>query len=788
LGETKIELVEARTADHAASGARPPGRLVARLIGVTLVTALTGVLALAAFYYLFSSFQEYDDEGYVLITQKQFAAGYPLYDRLFSQYGPFFYWVHWFLFRLGVPIGHDAAGWLTVFYWVTSALFAGLFVYRVTRSLIACLVGEVALTAGLFMLAYEPGHPQAICVWLLTLLLLLASFINSQNRTALSCAIGAVLGCLLLTKVNVGLFALVAVALTLTAGASGRLTAVPCLAACGAALALPAVLMRTHLGQPWGRAYATIVTLSLLPIVTLQCLHAFTARRRVDDSAEINGHGIGGWLAGCFGALAVISVATLISGTSVRGLFYGVLWQHRDFPSVFSLALPIDAPGARAALVGTALFYVAFLLTAMAGHRAWFDGVLAIGKLILTVVIFRFTSIAFAIDPNGQYGHASLLAYGLPFAWLCAFPNGYRRDWGSVDRSRMLLLSLAGLNALVAYPVAGTQQCLATSFLNIVAAVCLADSLRWLARLLPEKLLTPHLKTGWALLAGLAVLAVPAHVGWRLHKLYAGFRVAFNLTQTTWRRADEEHVALYRWLSLNLAKLSDTFVTEPGINSLYLWAEKDPPTTYNTTHWMTMFSPARQAEIVQAINTHPHACAVRKNQLTKDWLDRSGRRMTTQEFESLPLVRAIENDFTTAGIFAGYELRVRGPTVPELTECVQTHLPRWNGTGEPPVWKPRLTLPPLAGRQLTRLAIGNQRYAGSIADTAGVPDALVMQVIDAVNHRPVDLEKNPIDLSKGTPIEFWVDHSEVIPRNVPLFVRLYDSKGLFDVVPILEDH
>jgi hypothetical protein len=154
----------------------------------------------------------------------------------------------------------------------------------------------------------------------------------------------------------------------------------------------------------------------------------------------------------------------------------------------------------------------------------------------------------------------------------------------------------------------------------------------------------------------------------------------------------------------------------------------------------------------------------------------------------LPLADAIEHDFTTAGIFAGYELRVRKPNrVGALTECVLPPLPPWNGIGEPPVWEARLMLPPLPGRQLTRLVIGNQRY-GSIADTAGTFDALAIHILDGVSNPPVDLRRTPLDLSKGGPIEFRVDHSAQIPRNVPLFARLYDSKGIFDVVPILEDH
>ena len=54
------------------------------------VLVLAGLAVLAGFGLMFSTYMTYDDEGYVLFSLRNFVDGGGLYDRVFSQYGPFF--------------------------------------------------------------------------------------------------------------------------------------------------------------------------------------------------------------------------------------------------------------------------------------------------------------------------------------------------------------------------------------------------------------------------------------------------------------------------------------------------------------------------------------------------------------------------------------------------------------------------------------------------------------------------------------------------------------------------
>ena len=55
------------------------------------VALLGAIVAVAAVALLFSTFMMYDDEGYVLFSLKTFTEIGGLYERVFSQYGPFFF-------------------------------------------------------------------------------------------------------------------------------------------------------------------------------------------------------------------------------------------------------------------------------------------------------------------------------------------------------------------------------------------------------------------------------------------------------------------------------------------------------------------------------------------------------------------------------------------------------------------------------------------------------------------------------------------------------------------------
>jgi hypothetical protein len=50
----------------------------------------TGITLAYAAMMVTSTFSWYDDEGFMLFTLRQFGSGTPLYDGMYTEYGPFY--------------------------------------------------------------------------------------------------------------------------------------------------------------------------------------------------------------------------------------------------------------------------------------------------------------------------------------------------------------------------------------------------------------------------------------------------------------------------------------------------------------------------------------------------------------------------------------------------------------------------------------------------------------------------------------------------------------------------
>jgi len=57
--------------------------------GVALLAAVTAFCGLIAVPEMYGTLVAHDDEGYLLVSLRQFLSHGHLYDRTFSQYGPF---------------------------------------------------------------------------------------------------------------------------------------------------------------------------------------------------------------------------------------------------------------------------------------------------------------------------------------------------------------------------------------------------------------------------------------------------------------------------------------------------------------------------------------------------------------------------------------------------------------------------------------------------------------------------------------------------------------------------
>ena len=88
---------------------------------------------------LFSTFMVYDDEGYVLFSLKTFAEGGGLYERVYSQYGPFFFLFNQGLHLAGLQFTNTDGRLLTLVCWLGAAGFCAASVWRLTRSMAATM-------------------------------------------------------------------------------------------------------------------------------------------------------------------------------------------------------------------------------------------------------------------------------------------------------------------------------------------------------------------------------------------------------------------------------------------------------------------------------------------------------------------------------------------------------------------------------------------------------------------------------------------------------------------------
>jgi hypothetical protein len=152
-------------------------RLLLAAVGLAVACAAT----FAAHERLYSTFMEYDDEGYVLLTLQTFLSGQPLYDATYTQYGPAFYLLESGLRGLtGLPLTHDATRLKTLVLWLASAAISAGIVFRLTRSPWLALLGFGAAFLHLEKLVLEPGHPQEWCLLGLAVALLGATLSGPQ--------------------------------------------------------------------------------------------------------------------------------------------------------------------------------------------------------------------------------------------------------------------------------------------------------------------------------------------------------------------------------------------------------------------------------------------------------------------------------------------------------------------------------------------------------------------------------------------------------------------------------
>jgi hypothetical protein len=610
------------------------------------VTLVTGLIAYLSTFGAPAPF-EVDDEGYLLISLDEFLDGGALYDSVYSQYGPFYYQLWGGIFGgLGIEVSHDAGRFATLVVWVLGAAFVGLATYRLTRSVWLGVGTQAVVFAALDTFDGQAMHPGALICVLLAALLLVATFVGRDRAPAPAALLGGLVAALFLVKVNVGGFALAALALAWVASAPDARRPLRAAVEAGFVL-LPIVLMARELDDPDVRAYALHVAAAALGVVlALRTLAPDRPRRRAE---------LGHFGAGFGGVLLSSLLLALAIGTSPTGLFEGVIGEPFRHADAYHVPLDLAAPVAWldvAALAGAFAYWRAARRPGQVAGSDAFRSLasLAIGAALALSVINEGLTVG-SLEPVSFPYRLSLLG----FAWLALAP-----ERGAVSAfGTRLLPALAVAQALHAFPVAGRSQIAWSSFLLApVAALCLANGARGLARVLQAQRERRAL-TALALFAALGFGLLIADRA--LKRPYEARRDAYDITVPLGLPGSDEirfspaEAAQLRDVTAAIDDRCGSLLTYPGMNSFYLWAELEPPTGLNAGYWMGLLDPGQQREVIAAVRARTGLCLLRNRNLAAAWYASGGR-----PHGEAPLLAFMRHEFVPLASFGGFDLLRRG--------------------------------------------------------------------------------------------------------------------------------
>jgi hypothetical protein len=625
-------------------------------IGVYALIAIAAMVA--AYLAIFTIFQPYDDEGTLLVTVKAFANGDTLYRDVYSAYGPFYYELFGGLFALtGHDVTTDASRTIVIVVWVGTSLLFGLSAQRLTGRLALGATAMIAAFAALGVLVNEPMHPQGLCVLLIAAFVALAVREPGRRSAWLGGACGALLAALVLTKVNIGIFATAAAVLAAvwTYGPLYRRRWLVGLVTL-AFLAMPLFIVSRDLSLGWVRELVVLEVLAGAAILVA----AYPLRSRPGEEEA----GLGRWLlAGMAGfAVAFLAIFAIIvaTGPSPADVYDGIVTQALEVRDVLVLQFqfPLAALDWSIAAVAAAVLTVRLRAGATAVPRVWPGLLRAVAGLAILFSVARV--MPFGLDPAA--GNPIVLPIVL--AWVAAVPLAGARESAHKRFLRILLPALALAESLQVYPVAGSQVGIAAVSFVPVAALCLGDALSELrawgaarGSLVPERVATIA-SVATIALAGLFALnsiVLPAITNALLYRDQEELPLPGANLMHLPAPAVETYTGIVDLLRRNHCT---TFVGYPSTNSLYLWSGLEGPPPQLPNAWMDAFDPALQRRVVRELRASGRPCAVVSEERASMYLQGGAA-------EDLLLVHYIFNDFEKAGQAGDFQLLVpKGDSAP----------------------------------------------------------------------------------------------------------------------------
>ena len=606
---------------------------VRNLGGAFALLALGALLAVTGYQLLFSTFMIYDDEGYVLLSLQNFSNHGGLYDRIFTQYGPFPYLLYDALHRLlGFEYGNTSGRWITLVNWLGTAIACGAIVGRTTRSLLLGAFSLVATFVYLWVMIHEPIHPGGLISCVIAMATWLGVEAWRSDRIQLFVlSVGVAAAVLIFTKINVGVFFLGAsvtwLALSTASPAAAR--GLAWAAAIGAAL-LPLGLMQAFMDAPWARMFALIFTAGsigtllagravALPAIRLQHWNRF--------AFAFIGTGL------------LISGVTLLRGTSVEGLISGILLDPLKHPGVYFFAVQWKDGSGLLALASVT--FAAWSAWTGAWKTPRWIRVVA-GLRLIVVLLCLCSPLGLIPTTFAAWG----LSYGVSLAWLFVVP--LQQDNRSASARAWVALVFV-FQALHVYPVAGSQLNWGTYLWVPLMAMGLHDAQPVVCGWIPAaRKWLPHV-------AAVGVAGVTLFMAGRLFRIgHAQYSTGLplNLQGAEDLRLVNDLAYTLRIADENLRAHGDLLFSFPGLYSANLWTGLPTPSLNNATHWFSLLSAPAQQEIIDRLIATPRALVLVQRDLL-DFLKKDG--FSTGG----PLHAWLMAHFAKSLAFGGYEIWVR---------------------------------------------------------------------------------------------------------------------------------
>jgi len=603
------------------------------LLWFGFLTLLGGIWA---YYRVFTGFSFWDDEGSMMASVKQYLDGLRLYDQFWSGYGPVYYFYSGLLRSItGTPITHDVVRMSSLLPWLATALVCAWIILRVTDSLVLATLAHLLTLYSLQFFAFEPGHPQELCIWLLVCFVASGTLIGQQRHFLGTILLGALPAALLLIKVNIGIFAILATGLSLSFHARENwLPKTFGASFVAASLFLPFALMRHQLADPQALVYCVLVTASIGALSQI----LFRSNRTISITSRDSGIVAISFLL-TFATIVLVSIA---QGSSLQSMLDRLVLAH----------VRISVGG---------LWYAPVSLSTK--WRYWaFGGLLAAGWVAFSMknkgnwsskylfpikLLFGLGVIAALFSTN----RSQLLAFATPFCWLLLYPLPENGVSGLVFW-RTLLCTTAVIQTLCAYPVAGSQVLFIRVLLLVVGVICIGDFWLWFAAEYTFGLRQPRLPRIAGSVALFCLVLDYAYIAYAQRESYNSLP-ALNLAGAGRIHLNDQQAREYQWLTRSSVNYCDILIGLPNIPSLNFWAAMNPPGRLNVDAWMLVLSDQEQLEIELELSKHPHACAIYNPEILGFW-NRNGRDMS-----GLPLVRYIHDEFKPVGTMDNFVFLVR---------------------------------------------------------------------------------------------------------------------------------